>query len=149
MARVEPVEGHVGRARRVRPLQRVVTEEVVEDLTVHDAVVSRLTLWSVAKVALAFWSCIGVFLFAATFLVWEILVVMGVVGNVERFVGQLVDDKSFHVVPAALFTSVFFVLCAFVIAATAMTIVAGSFYNLLASTIGGVRVHVRKAGADD
>ncbi len=148
MARVEPIAGSVGRARRARSLRRVVTDEIGEENGIRDAVVARVTLWSVAKVALAFWTCIGIFVFAATFLMWQLLVVTGFVGNVERFVGQLTDDKTFHIQAAPLFASVFFIVCAFVIAATTMTIVAGSFYNLLASTIGGVRVRMSEDGED-
>jgi hypothetical protein len=143
MARVEPVEAVAGRSRHIRPVEQP------ETAVVRDEVVGHVTLWSIAKLALAFWTCIGVFLFAVTFLIWESLVAMGVVGNVEKFAGQLADDKSFHIVPSALFFSLLLVTCAFVVAATTMTIVAGSFYNLLASTIGGVRLRVRAAPEDD
>jgi hypothetical protein len=149
MARVEPIEGATGRARRARHLRHVVTEETAEPVVLHDAVVHHVRLWSIAKVALAFWTCVGVILFAATLLLWETLVAMGFVGHVESFIGQLADDKTFHIVPSALFVSVLLFACAFVIAATTMTIVAGSFYNLLAATIGGVRLRVRQATEDD
>lgn len=138
MARVEPV-------REVIPFEPPGSDTD----TIHHAVVARVTLWSIAKMALAFWTCIGTALFAMTFLVWEVLVAMGIVDNVENFVGDLLDEKNFHIVTGALFFSVLLVVCAFVIAATTMTIVAGSFYNLLASTIGGIRLRVEDAPEDD
>jgi small neutral amino acid transporter SnatA (MarC family) len=137
VARVEPISGDatgpILRGPRAVPLDVVVRRE---------ACIQRLSLWSVAKLALAFWTCIGVLMVSATLLAWQMLRAMGVVGNTEGFVADLTSEKHFHFVPGQLMLAALLVTSAFVLAMTTLTLVGASFYNLLSRIMGGIEVEL-------
>lgn len=106
--------------------------------------VVRVSLWSVAKIAAAFWTGAGIVLAAAVLFAWQLLAAMGIVGNVEAFVGELVDDRSFRFAAAPLLAGGTLALSAFVLAATTLTIVAAALYNLLSPLTGGIELGVAR-----
>ena len=111
-------------------------------------VIARVSLMSVAKLALAFWSAVGVFILCASAVVYTVLNALGIVGNVERFAADLTSNKHFHLVSVQLFLFVLFVTLMFVAIATALTLVGAAFYNLLAHMCGGIRIATRERVAE-
>jgi hypothetical protein len=105
-------------------------------------VVGGASLRSVAKLAVACWTCAGVFLLAAAVLSWQALRASGVVGDVEGLIGELVDDPEFRILSAGLLAAALFGLAAFVLAGTTLTLVAAAWYNLIAGALGGIEVEL-------
>src|ERR671937_342867 len=121
MARVEPISGDaLGLAT---PKPRAVPAPATVGHRRHVAL-RRFSLWSVAKLALAFWASIGLFAVTMSLLTWQMLRAMGVVGNVEGFVGDLTNDTHFRFVPAQLMLTALLAASAFVLAMTTLTLVA-------------------------
>ena len=148
VARVDVVDGAtvsepVPRRRRHLHLPHrpvVVPAPIVEH---RRASVRHISLWSVTRMALAFWSCIGVVFAIASLVLWGMLSAMGVIGNIESLIGQLTDNKHFHLAAGGMMFGGFVGLIAFVCLATVATVGAALFYNLLAYVTGGLKVDVR------
>jgi hypothetical protein len=148
VARVEVVDGatvaepvprrrlHLHRSHR--PV--VVTRPVPRDRT---GVVRHISLWSVTRMALAFWTGMAIFLAVTALVLWGMLSAMGVIGNIESLFGQLTDDAHFHLAVGDVVVGGTLGLCAFVCIATVITVGAAAFYNVLASLTGGLEVELR------
>jgi hypothetical protein len=139
VARVEPIA--VDALGPATPQPRAVPEPAVVELH-RRLTLRRVSLWSVAKIALAFWTCVGVFAMTAAFLSWQTLRATGVVGNIEAFVGDLTTDNQFHFVPAQLMLAAVLATSAFVLAMTTLSVVGASFFNLMSRVMGGVDVEL-------
>jgi hypothetical protein len=118
----------------------VVPAPVVEN---HRASVRHISLWSVTRMALAFWTCIGLVFAVAALVLWGMLSAMGVIDNVESLIGQLTNDTHFHLAASAIVFGGFLSLIAFVCLATLATVGAALFYNLLAYITGGLKLDMR------
>ena len=149
MARVDVVHGPT--IARPEPKRRlhlhrsprpvVVAPTVAEERT---ATVGHISLWSVTRMALAFWTGIGIFLAVTALVLWGMLSAMGIIDNIESFIAQLTDESQFHVVWSDVFVVGTLVLVAFVCIATVITVAMAAFYNLLAYITGGCEIDLRK-----
>src|SRR5262245_50549504 len=72
--------------------------EVVAVDEIKKITITRLRLWSVAKVAVVFWVCAGVLAMGAVFTTWLLLTSAGVIDNFEKFITDMTGVKEFHVV---------------------------------------------------
>jgi hypothetical protein len=151
VARVEtfeeyPREGYVGpvfERRRLHFPGRLRTRSAaqVESVTLTRRMrVHRLHLWSVAKLAFITFFCIGVMIAFGLWLLWVGLNAAGVVPNLEKFIREVAGVNDFHFRAGVMFRSALLAIGSFVFAATSMTVVAASFYNLLAPLVGGLDV---------
>jgi transmembrane protein DUF3566 len=100
--------------------------------------VQRLRLWPVARVAVVFWTCVGVMLSLATIVTWALLSSAGVVSNFEKFVEDITGVKDFRVMSGTIILMLVLLVCLFVIVATTLTVVGAAFYNLVSRTIGSI-----------
>src|SRR2546423_999729 len=58
--------------------------------------VRRVDVWSVLKVSLCFYLCALIVTIVAGIMLWLVADAFGVIHNVEKFFGDLFDDKGFH-----------------------------------------------------
>jgi hypothetical protein len=110
---------------------------------VRTASVRHVSLWSVTKLALAVWTSIAILFGVTALVLWGMLSAMGVIGNIESFIGQLTGDSHFHLVAGGVMFGGTLAGCAFVCIATVITIAAAAFYNLLAFLTGGLEIDLR------
>jgi len=106
-----------------------------------------LSLRSVARLALACWAAVAAIGVLTALLVWEAFGVLGVRDGIEGFVGDLVRSDGYRIGTGPLVVSVVLAAAAFVIAATALSMVAASLYNLMANVTGGLEFVTAPAGS--
>src|SRR3954468_17597589 len=58
--------------------------------------VRSVDLWSVLKVSICFYLCALIVMLVAGVMLWWLASAAGVIGNVEKFVGDLVNNKNFR-----------------------------------------------------
>jgi Transmembrane domain of unknown function (DUF3566) len=105
-------------------------------------VVRRLDLWSVLKVSLCFYLCGLAVTMVAGIVLWIISSSLGMVHNVEQFMGDLLSAKDFKLLSAQILEGATLVGLVIVILLVIVTLVAAAFYNLFAELIGGVEIIV-------
>src|SRR6478735_5455579 len=53
-------------------------------------------IWSVLKIALCFYLCALIVMLLTGVVLWWLASAVGAVGNIEKFIGDLVSDDKFH-----------------------------------------------------
>jgi hypothetical protein len=106
--------------------------------------VARVDLWSVARVAIMFWSCIGAMLIGAFIVLWGILASAGAVSNFEHFVADVTGVKQFHVMSNTVLGAIALIVLLAMLVSIAMTVLAAACYNALTSLMGGITVECRE-----
>ncbi len=105
-------------------------------------VVRRIDLWSVLKISLCFYLCGLAVTMVAGVVLWIISSALGVVHNVEQFMGDLLSAKDFKLLSAQILEGTTLLGLVIVILLVIVTLVAAAFYNLFAELIGGVEIIV-------
>ena len=105
-------------------------------------IVRRLDLWSVLKISLCFYLCGLAVSMVAGIVLWIISSSLGMVTNVEQFMGDLLSAKDFKFLSAQILEGATLVGLVFVILMVIITMVAAAFYNLFAELIGGIEIIV-------
>ncbi len=123
------------RRRRVASSKQVYERRYVQTIRSVD-------LWSVLKVAICFYLCALIVLLVAGMMLWWIASAAGVVGNVEKFVGDLVDNKDFHFLSWQVLRASTLIGLVIVCILTVLSVLAAAFYNLFSELLGGVEVTV-------
>ena len=108
----------------------------------HRMVVRRLDLWSVLKISLCFYLAGLAVTMVAGVVLWAISSSLGVVNNVENFMGDLLSAKDFKFLSAQILEGATLVGLVIVILLVIITLVAAAFYNLFAELIGGIEITV-------
>lgn len=101
--------------------------------------VLRVGLWSVGRLAIAFWSFVGALVVAALAFVCAVLTSTGVISKVEHFVRDLTGVKSFHILSNTVLASLALLVFMAVVGAIVATVLAAACYNALTTLVGGVR----------
>src|SRR5262245_18407103 len=109
----------VAHARSDTAAQDVVAVDEFRRVTV-----TRLRLWSVAKVAVVFWVCAGLLTIGAVFMTWLLLTSAGVIGNFEQFVTDMTGVEDFRVLSGTVLGALVLLVCVGVIVATVITVIA-------------------------
>jgi hypothetical protein len=104
--------------------------------------VRSVDLWSILKVAICFYVCALIVTVLAGVMLWWIASTAGVIGNVEEFVGDLVNDDEFRFLSWQVLRASTLVGLVIVCVLTVMTVIAAAFYNLFAELLGGVEITV-------
>jgi Transmembrane domain of unknown function (DUF3566) len=123
------------RRRRIASPKQVYERRYVQTIRSVD-------LWSVLKVAICFYLCALIVLLVAGMILWWIASAAGVVDNVEKFIGDLVDNKDFHFLSWQVLRATTLIGLVVVCILTVMSVLAAAFYNLFAELLGGVEVTV-------
>jgi hypothetical protein len=106
--------------------------------------ITGITVASVARIAVPFWSFVGATALGVVLVFWGLLRGSGAVARFEHFVDSSTGLRHFHVmsVPIVLVVALFVALM--VVIAIALTIVAAMVYNLLATLTGGIEVKFQR-----
>jgi len=118
-----------------RQTRRVLQRRYVQTIRAFD-------LWSVLKVAICFYLCSLVVVVLTGALVWVLLSALGVIGNAESFVGDLVNNDQFRFLSWGVLRSATLIGAVMVCILTVVTVLAAAFYNVFAQMVGGIEVTV-------
>ena len=104
--------------------------------------IRRVDLWTVLKISICFYlTALVVILFAGVCL-WWIASAVGIVSNIENFIGDLVNSKDFVFLSWNVLRASTLVGLVLVCLMVVCTVLAAAFYNLFASVLGGIEVVV-------
>ena len=117
--------------RRARPRVRKVTR-----------IVRSVDAWSVFKVALVFFTAMGVVLLTAGVLLWNLAQTTGTLDNVEGFFREAFQYDSFKLQSEPIFRAGLTLIALFVVIGTGLSVVMAVLFNLIADLTGGIRLTV-------
>ncbi|MGH8977564.1 MAG: DUF3566 domain-containing protein [Acidimicrobiia bacterium] len=104
--------------------------------------IRRVDLWTVLKISICFYlTALAVILFAGVCL-WWIASAVGIVSNIENFIGDLVNSEDFEFLSWNVLRASTFVGLVLVCLMVVSSVLAAAFYNLFASVLGGIEVTV-------
>jgi hypothetical protein len=128
------------RRRRRRELKQAIELAVAPAARVRASrcEVQRVRVWSVLRVALCFYLAALAVTLVALVVLWAVADAAGVIGNVERFMGDLLSASNYRLLPAQLFQGVLLVGLVLVALMTLLSVIAAALYNLFADWVGGV-----------
>jgi len=129
------VDGRAPRKKRAAKAREIYERRYVQTIRSVD-------LWSVLKVSICFYLCSLVVLLVSGVMLWWIASASGVIGNVEKFIGDLVDNKDFRFLSWEVLRATTLIGLVIVCILTVMTVLAAAFYNLFSELLGGVEVTV-------
>jgi len=109
--------------------------------------ISRVSLRSVVRIAIAMWACASFVLGLAFLFAWELLSALGVTTNVQKLARQLTNDPHFHLATGAIAFWTVVVAIAFTIVAALVTVASAAVFNGLVRMVGGVQLDVRRTDA--
>jgi len=104
--------------------------------------IRSVDLWSVLKISICFYLCALIVMLVAAVILWWIASAAGVVGNVESFIGDLVNNKNFRFLSWEVLRAATLIGLVIVCILTVLTVLAAAFYNLFSELLGGVEVTV-------
>ena len=104
--------------------------------------IKKVDLWSALKISLCFYVCEMAVLVTAIAFLWLIADGFGIIGSVEKFIGDLLSSKDFKFLSAGMLRGTILVGLVLVAIQVVATVLACAFYNLFAELFGGVEVTV-------
>jgi hypothetical protein len=104
--------------------------------------VKKIDLWSALKISLCFYVCEMAVLVTAIAFLWLIADGFGVIGSVEKFIGDLLSSNDFEFLSAGMLRGTILVGLVLVAIQVVATVLACAFYNLFAELFGGIEVTV-------
>ena len=104
--------------------------------------IKKVDLWSALKISLCFYVCEMAVLVTAIAFLWLIADGFGIIGSVEKFIGDLLSSKDFHFLSAGMLRGMILVGLVLVAIQVVATVLACAFYNLFAELFGGVEITV-------
>jgi Transmembrane domain of unknown function (DUF3566) len=104
--------------------------------------VKKIDLWSALKISLCFYVCEMAVIITSIAFLWLVADAFGVIGSVEKFIGDLLSSKDFRFLSAGMLRGVVLVGLVLVAIQVVATVLACAFYNLFAELFGGVEVTV-------
>jgi hypothetical protein len=107
----------------------------------------RVDLWSVTKLALCFYVSAMFVTLVALVSLWVIADAAGVVGSVEKFLGDLLSAKDFTFLSAGVLRGAILVSLVIVALQVVITVIAASFYNIFAELFGGLEIVIKEEDA--
>lgn len=139
-AMLESIPSPDGGAPRRRSRRREASRQVYERRYVQT--IRAVDLWSVLKVAICFYFTALIVLLVSGMMLWWIASAAGVIGNIEKFVGELVDNKDFRLLSWQVLRATTLIGLVMVCILTVLTVLGAAFYNLFSELLGGVEVTV-------
>jgi hypothetical protein len=124
-----------GKKRRLASPKQVYERRYVQT-------VRSVDLWSVLKVSICFYLSALIISLVAAVMLWWIASAAGIVDNVQKFIGELLDNKDFRFLSWEVLRAATLIGLVVVCILTVMTVLAAAFYNLFAELLGGVEVTV-------
>ena len=104
--------------------------------------IKKIDLWSALKISLCFYVCEMAVLVTAIAFLWLIADGFGIIGSVEKFIGDLLSSKDFKFLSAGMLRGTILVALVLVAIQVVATVLACAFYNLFAELFGGVEITI-------
>jgi hypothetical protein len=104
--------------------------------------IRRVDLWTVLKVSVCFYLTGLLVTLAAGVVLWWIASVVGVIGNVENFMGDLLSSDDFEFLSWRILRGSMLIGLVVVCLMVVVTVLAAAFYNLFAELLGGVEITI-------
>ena len=104
--------------------------------------IKKVDLWSALKISLCFYVCEMAVAVTAIAFLWLIADGFGIIGSVEKFIGDLLSSKDFKFASAGMLRGTILVGLVLVAIQVVATVLACAFYNLFAELFGGIEVTV-------
>lgn len=105
-------------------------------------VVRHVDPWSVLKVSIAFYFCLWMIVTVAGFILWQVIVGTGTIGNIESFVAELTANESYDIDGGQILRASAIAGLILVFAGTALTVMMTVLFNFLSDLTGGIKVAV-------
>jgi hypothetical protein len=106
--------------------------------------VVRVDLWSVTKLSLCFYISAMFVTLIAVVALWVIADAAGIIGSVEKFLGDLLSAKDFTFLSAEVMRGAILIALVVVALAVVITVVAASFFNIFAELFGGLEMTIKE-----
>ena len=106
---------------------------------------SRVDLWSTLKVSLCFYLAGLAILLVAGLVVWLLLDASGGIHKFERFMGDILSARNYHLVAPQILLGSVLVGLVLVALMTVITVIAAALYNVFADLVGGVEITLVEA----
>ncbi len=104
--------------------------------------IKKIDLWSALKISLCFYVCEMAVIVTSIVFLWLIADAFGVIGSVEKFIGDLLSSKDFKFLSAGMLRGTILVGLVLVAIQVVATVLACAFYNLFSELFGGIEVTV-------
>jgi hypothetical protein len=104
--------------------------------------INRVDLWSVLKVSVCFYICGMAVTMVALVALWVIGDAAGVIGNVENFLGDLLQTKDFTFLDGEILRGTLLIAAVLVVLLIVITVIGAAFYNLFAEIFGGIELTI-------
>ena len=104
--------------------------------------INRVDLWSVLKVSVCFYIASMAVVMVALVALWVIGDAAGVITNVEKFLGDLLQTKDFTFLDGEILRGALLIAAVLVVLLIVITVIAAAFYNLFAEIFGGVEISI-------
>lgn len=107
-----------------------------------ERLVRRVSLWSVLRFSLVFYTCLWLITTVAGVILWRVARSGGLLDNAESFLAELLSLESFSIDGGSVLRASALGGVVLVVAGTAMTVLLAVIFNLISEITGGVRVAV-------
>ncbi len=104
--------------------------------------IRKIDLWSVLKISICFYLTALIVLIVAGMVMWSIASAAGIIGNLEDFVGEMIDADDFKFLSWEVLRASTLLGLVFVCLMVVISVLAAAFYNLFSELLGGVEVTV-------
>ena len=124
-------EGKLAPAAMRRPMERRYRQTI-----------RSVDLWTVLKISVCFYLCGLIVSLGACMVLWWIASGLGVINNVENFVGDLLGSEDFEFLSWRILRGATLVGLVVVCLQVVCTVLAAAFYNLFSELLGGIEMTV-------
>jgi hypothetical protein len=104
--------------------------------------IRSVDLWTVLKISVCFYLCGLIVSLGACIVLWWIASGLGVINNIENFVGDLLGSDDFEFLSWRILRGATLVGLVIVCLQVVCTVLAAAFYNLFSELLGGIEVTV-------
>jgi hypothetical protein len=104
----------------------------------------RVDLWTVTKLSLCFYVSAMFVTLVAVVALWAIADAAGIIGSVEKFLGDLLSAKDFTFLSAEVLRGAILIALVTVALLVVITVVAASFFNIFAELFGGLEMTIKE-----
>jgi len=104
----------------------------------------RVDLWTVTKLSLCFYVSAMFVTLVAVVALWAIADAAGIIGSIEKFLGDLLSAKDFKFLSAQVLRGAILIALVIVAFLVVITVVAASFFNIFAELFGGLEMTIKE-----
>jgi hypothetical protein len=118
---------------------------VAADLRRSRVEMTKVDLWSTLKVSLCFYLAGLVITLLAGLVVWLLLDAAGQIHSFEKFMGDILSAKDYHLVASEILVGAVLIGLVVVALMTLITVIAAALYNVFADLVGGIEITLVEA----